>query len=203
MNIEFLITSLVIVVSPGTGALYTVSAGLSGGIRAGLVAAVGCTLGIIPHMIAATTGVAAVFHSNALAFEGLKYAGVAYLLYMAWNTLREQGAFQVEGSQAPQPALRIVRKAILINLLNPKLPMFFLAFLPQFIAVNDASPLTRMLVLSAIFMLMTLVVFAFYGAFAAFMRGHLLSRPDVLGWLRRAFAASFVALGVKLMLSRR
>ena len=203
MNIEFLFTSLVIVVSPGTGALYTVSAGLSGGIRAGLVAAVGCTLGIIPHMIAATTGVAAVFHSNALAFEGLKYAGVAYLLYMAWNTLREQGAFQVEGSQAPQPALRIVRKAILINLLNPKLPMFFLAFLPQFIAVNDASPLTRMLVLSAIFMLMTLVVFAFYGAFAAFMRGHLLSRPDVLGWLRRAFAASFVALGVKLMLSRR
>src|SRR6185437_3531809 len=102
MNIEFLVTSLVIVVSPGTGALYTVSTGLSGGIRSGLVAAVGCTLGIIPHMIAATTGVAAIFHSNALAFEGLKYAGVAYLLYMAWNTLREQGAFQVEGHQATQ-----------------------------------------------------------------------------------------------------
>lgn len=203
MNIEFLVTSLVIVVSPGTGALYTVSTGLSGGIRSGLVAAVGCTLGIIPHMIAATTGVAAIFHSNALAFEGLKYAGVAYLLYMAWNTLREQGAFQVEGHQATQPSLQIIRKAILINLLNPKLPMFFLAFLPQFVAANEPAPLARMLVLSAIFMLMTLVVFAFYGAFAAFMRGHLLSRPDILGWLRRAFAASFVALGIKLMLSRR
>ena len=151
MNIEFLMTSLVIVVSPGTGALYTVSAGLSGGIRAGLVAAVGCTLGIIPHMIAATTGVAAIFHSNALAFEGLKYAGVAYLLYMAWNTVRERGAFQVDGHQAPQPALQIVRKAVLVNLLNPKVTLFFLAFLPQF-TTHDAGPAqlrTEMLALGA------------------------------------------------------
>jgi threonine/homoserine/homoserine lactone efflux protein len=203
MSIEFLITSLIVVVSPGTGALYTVTAGLSRGVRAGLVAAFGCTLGTIPHMLTVITGLAAVFHTSTLAFEILKYLGAAYLLYMAWNTLKDRSILQVNSDDAPQSPLKIVSAAILINLLNPKLPIFFLTFLPQFVRTDDPSPLSRMLMLSGIFMLMTFVVFAFYGAFSAFVRGHVLSRPNILMWMRRGFAAGFVALGVKLAFSKR
>ena len=87
MSIEFLITSLIVVASPGTGVLVTLAAGLSRGTRAAVVAAFGCTLGIVPHMLAAITGLAALLHTSALAFQAVKYAGVAYLLYMAWSTL--------------------------------------------------------------------------------------------------------------------
>ena len=89
MTLAFLVTSFIVVASPGTGVLYTLAAGLSRGSRASIVAAFGCTLGIVPHMAAAIMGVAALLHTSALAFQLFKYVGVAYLLYMAWNTLRE------------------------------------------------------------------------------------------------------------------
>ncbi len=202
MNIDFLMTSLIVVASPGTGALYTIATGLSRGVRAGLVAAFGCTLGIIPHMLAAITGLAALFRTSTLAFEIVKYLGVAYLLYMAWNTLKETGPLQVQEEIDKRPPLKIITSAILINLLNPKLPIFFLAFLPQFVSANDPSTVSHMITLSEIFMLMTFVVFALYGTFAAFMRGHVLSRPEVLVWMRRGFATGFAGLGLKLALSQ-
>src|SRR5438067_13908916 len=96
MSIEFLLTSLIVVVSPGTGVLFTLAAGLSRGSRASIVAAFGCTIGIVPHMAAAIMGLAALLHTSALAFQIFKYLGVAYLLYMAWSTLREHGALRVE-----------------------------------------------------------------------------------------------------------
>lgn len=201
MSPAFVLTSLLVVASPGTGVLYTVSTGLSRGARASLVAAIGCTLGIVPHMTVAVLGLAAVFRSSAFAFELLKYLGAAYLLYMAWTTLRDRSAFDPTRQMVAKSPLSIVVSAILLNLLNPKLPIFFLAFLPQFIAKNDLSPVTRLLELDAIFMLMTLVVFAIYGVFASFMRTRVLARPKVTMWLRRVFAAGFVALGLKLMLS--
>jgi len=201
MNAAFLLTSLLVVASPGTGVLYTVSTGLSRGARASLVAAIGCTLGTVPHMTVAVLGLAAVFRSSAFAFELLKYLGAAYLLYMAWTTLRDRSVFDPNQKLAAKSPLSIVVSAILLNLLNPKLPIFFLAFLPQFIAKNDPSPVTRLLELGAVFMLMTLVVFAIYGVFASFMRTRVLARPKVTMWLRRVFAAGFVALGLKLMLS--
>lgn len=201
MSPAFVLTSLLVVASPGTGVLYTVSTGLSRGARASLAAAIGCTLGIVPHMTVAVLGLAAVFRSSAFAFELLKYLGAAYLLYMAWTTLRDRSAFDPTRQIVAKSPLSIVVSAILLNLLNPKLPIFFLAFLPQFIAKNDPLPVTRLLELGAIFMLMTLVVFAIYGVFASFMRTRVLARPKVTMWLRRVFAAGFVALGLKLMLS--
>lgn len=203
MSPEFLLTSLIIVASPGTGAIYTIAAGLTRGSRASIVAAVACTLGIVPHLVAAMMGLAALLHASALAYEVVKYAGVAYLLYMAWQTLREQGALKVETRADPRSALRVLVDGILINLLNPKLSIFFVAFLPQFIAANEASPLLRMLELSGVFMAMTFVVFAIYGLFAAAMRDKVISRPAVMAWMRRVFAAAFVALGAKLALSER
>jgi threonine/homoserine/homoserine lactone efflux protein len=201
MNAEFLLTSLLVVASPGTGVLYTVSTGLSRGARASLLAAIGCTLGIVPHMAAAVLGLAALFRTSAFAFELLKYLGAAYLLYMAWATLRDRSALDPSQEIAPRSPLRIITSAILLNLLNPKLPIFFLAFLPQFIAKNDPSPVTRLLLLGAVFMLMTLVVFALYGVFASFMRRWVLARPQVTMWLRRVFAAGFVGLSLKLIFS--
>jgi threonine/homoserine/homoserine lactone efflux protein len=201
MNAEFLLTSLLVVASPGTGVLYTVSTGLSRGARSSLMAAIGCTLGIVPHMAVAVLGLAAVFRTSAFAFELLKYLGAAYLLYMAWTTLRDRSALDPSQKIAARSPLRIVTSAILLNLLNPKLPIFFLAFLPQFIAKNDPSPMARLLTLGAVFMLMTLVVFAVYGVFASFMRTRVLARPQVTMWLRGVFAAGFAALGLKLMLS--
>lgn len=203
MSIEFLITSLVVVASPGTGVLVTLAAGLSRGARASVVAAFGCTLGIIPHMLAAITGLAALLHTSALAFQVIKYAGVVYLLYMAWMTLREGGALTVEAEGAPKSDAQVVLSAILVNLLNPKLSIFFFAFLPQFVGVGEASPLAAMLELSLAFMLITFVVFVGYGVFAASVRDHVVSRPQVLAWMRRTFAAAFVGLGAKLALTER
>jgi threonine/homoserine/homoserine lactone efflux protein len=203
MSIEFLITTLIVVVSPGTGALYTIASGLGRGGRASLWAAFGCTLGIVPHMLAAITGLAAILHTSALAFEIIKYLGVAYLLYMAWATLRETGALNVEGSQATKPVGKVIAESILINILNPKLSIFFFAFLPQFVPSAAPNAVPRMLELSGVFMAMTFVVFAAYGLFAAAIRGHVISRPAIMVWMRRTFAGAFVLLGAKLALTER
>jgi threonine/homoserine/homoserine lactone efflux protein len=203
MSIEFLVTSLIVVASPGIGVLYTLTAGLSRGGQAGIIAAFGCTLGIVPHMAAAAMGLAALLHTSALAFQLLKYLGVAYLLYMAWNTLKEHGTLKVEKEIGPASARQVIVSAILVNILNPKLSIFFLAFLPQFVSADELQPLAQMIELSAVFMVLTFVVFAGYGLFAAAIRGYIVSRPLVLTWMRRAFAGAFAALGVKLALAER
>ncbi|MGH8877637.1 MAG: LysE family translocator [Stackebrandtia sp.] len=203
MSIEFLLTTLVVVVTPGTGVVYTLAAGLSRGAKASLVAAVGCTLGIVPHIVAAITGLAALLHASATAFQVVKFAGVAYLLYMAWATWRDRGALTVEGDKAPRSSLKVIGSGILVNILNPKLTIFFLAFLPQFVPAGQPGAVPRMLGLSAVFMLATLVVFALYGVFAAAVRQHVISRARVMNWLRRIFAGSFVALAGRLAFAER
>lgn len=203
MSIEFFITSLIVVISPGIGVLYTLAAGLSRGSRASVVAAFACTLGIVPHIAAAVLGLAALLHTSALLFQALKYAGVAYLLYMAWQTLREQGALSVREEVGLHSTAELVNTGILINILNPKLSIFFLAFLPQFISVAEPDPLARILELSFVFMVMTFAVFVAYGLAAAAVREHVISRPRVLAWMRRAFAGAFAALGAKLAFAER
>ena len=203
MTLTFLLTSLVIVATPGTGALFTIAAGLSRGARASLVAAFGCTLGIVPHLAAAVTGTAALLRTSGVAFETVKILGVIYLLYMAWSTWRDTSALSVTSGSDPRPARRVVASAVLVNLLNPKLTLFFFAFLPQFVPATDPHALSRMLVLSAVFMLMTFVVFAGYGVFAASVRTHLIDRPRVVDRLRKVFAASFAGLAVKLATTDR
>jgi threonine/homoserine/homoserine lactone efflux protein len=203
VSLEFLITSLIVVASPGTGVLFTLAAGLSRGSRAGVIAAFGCTLGIVPHMAAAILGLAALLHTSALAFQTLKYLGVAYLLYMAWDAVRAGGTLSVERAVDARSSARVIVTAILVNVLNPKLSIFFLAFLPQFVDHDESSPLAAMLVLSAVFMAMTFAVFAVYALFAAAVRERVVESPRVLAWMRRSFAAAFVALGAKLAVAER
>jgi threonine/homoserine/homoserine lactone efflux protein len=203
MSLEFWITTFIVVASPGTGAVYTIATGLGRGGRASVLAAFACTLGIIPHLVAAMMGLAALLHTSALLFDLVKYAGVAYLLWMAWQTLREKGAMKISGDDTARSAGRIMFDGIALNLLNPKLSIFFVAFLPQFMSKDAASPLVEMLLLSGVFMGMTFVIFAIYGLFAAAMRDHVISRPRVMAWLRRSFAAAFVALGARLAVQER
>jgi threonine/homoserine/homoserine lactone efflux protein len=203
MSFAFLLTSFIVVVSPGTGVLYTLASALKGGARAAVAASIGCTLGILPAMLAAMVGLAAVLHTSALAFAALKWLGVAYLLYMAWQTLRERGALSIELRQDGAAEARVIVRGILVNIVNPKLSIFFLAFLPQFIPGDEIHPVARMLELSATFMLMTFVVFALYGLFAAKVRDHVVSRPSVMAWLRRVFAGGFALLGAKLAFAER
>lgn len=203
MSIEFLLTTLIIVASPGTGVVYTLATGLSRGSSASIAAAFACTLGIVPHLIAALTGIAALLHTSALLFDMVKYAGVAYLLWMAWQTLKQRGTMRIETEAAPRSVRQILVDGIVLNLLNPKLSIFFVAFLPQFIAANEPAPVTRMLELSSVFMAATFLVFAIYGVFAALMRDQVIGRPRVMTWFRRTFAAAFVALGARLALTEK
>lgn len=198
MSLAFWITTVVVVATPGTGALYTIAAGLSRGSRASILAAFACTLGIIPHLLAAITGLAALLNASAVAFSVVKYLGVAYLLYLAFLTWRDKSPLVADENATPLSPWRVIRQGVLINLLNPKLTIFFFAFLPQFVRPGRADTIPQMLLLSGMFMLVTFVVFAAYGMFAAAVRSRVLQRPKVVTWMRRSFAAAYVALAARL-----
>ncbi|WP_134764953.1 LysE family translocator [Nocardioides sp. 1609] len=203
MSLAFLLTTLVIVATPGTGALYTLAAGLTRGGRAAVLAAFACTLGTVPHLVAATTGLAAVLHASGVAFATLKYAGVAYLLWMAWSTWHDTGALAVEEDRRPVSRRRVIGEGVTLNLLNPKLTIFFFAFLPQFVPAGSPDAVPHMLVLSGIFMAVTFVVFAAYGIGAAAVRDRVLARPRLVNRVRKAFAATFAVLGARLAVESR
>jgi threonine/homoserine/homoserine lactone efflux protein len=202
ISMQFLITAIVVVLAPGTGVLYTLALGLGQGARAALWAALGCTIGIVPHLAAATLGLAAVLHSSALLFQIVKILGVLYLLYLAWQALRSGGALSISAEAKAQSPLRIAQRGALINILNPKLSVFFLALLPPFLSGDPASATTEMALLGAVFMVLTFGVFVLYGYFAAQARQFILGSETVLKWLNRGFAGIFAALAARLAVER-
>lgn len=211
MSLEFLLTSLVVVLLPGTGVLYTLAIGLGRGFKASIAAAFGCTLGIVPAALASIVGLAALLHTSALAFQLIKYLGVIYLLYMAWKILHDKGLMEVPESDVPENDItgnkdkaglvRVATNGTLLNILNPKLSLFFLAFLPQFVSPDTLYPTASLIGLALVFMAMTFVVFVVYGAFAAYARDYVIQRPSVMRWIKRSFAGVFGFLGVKLAFS--
>lgn len=203
ITLEFLVTSLIVVLIPGTGVIYTVSTALVQGRAASVHASLGCTLGIVPHLAATILGLAAVMHASALAFQVLKVAGVAYLFYVAYATWRDTAAFSVDRSVSRARPAGIVAKGFLLNILNPKLTIFFLAFLPQFVEPGALQPLVQLLTLSGIFMAMTFAVFVVYGLVAHAFRRHVIESASVQRWLRYGFAAAFAGLGAQLAASER
>lgn len=202
MSLQFLLTAFVVVLAPGTGVIYTLAVGLGRGRSAAVWAALGCTIGIVPHLLAATLGLAALLHTSALLFQVVKFAGVAYLLYLAWQVLKSDGALTVGAEHRHEPGMRTARRGALINILNPKLSVFFLALLPPFLSGNPASATLEMVGLGAVFMVMTFAVFVLYGVFAATARRRLLGNETVLTWMNRGFAAIFAALAVRLAVER-
>lgn len=200
ISIEFLITSLVVVLIPGTGVIYTVATGLVMGKRASSIAAFGCTMGIVPALLASTFGLAALFHTSALAFQLLKYLGALYLLYLAWQMWRSASPITVEEEENRLSYYQIGTKGFLINILNPKLSIFFLAFLPQFIPADSGNALPDMLALGGIFMLMTFVVFVIYGFLAGSFRQFIVRSEQASIRVQQVFASCFACLGLKLAL---
>lgn len=203
MTLEFYLTTLIVVASPGTGAIFTIAAGLARGPRAALVAAFASTLGVVPHILAAMLGLATLLHASALAFDIVKYAGVAYLLYMAWQEWRNRGLLTVDAAQAAPDTRKVLIDGILLNILNPKLSIFFVAFLPQFMDPNRGDAMMQMGVMSGIFMLATFLVFAIYGVLAGTMRDKVISQPHIVQWMRRSFAAAFGLLAARLAVQER
>lgn len=198
---EFLVTSLIVVLMPGTGVIYTVSTGLFVGRRASVAAALGCTAGIIPHLTASIFGLSAILHMSAVAFQCVKFAGAGYLLFLAWSMWRETGGIQFDSPSTRRSLYQIALRGFLINILNPKLSIFFLAFLPLFVSPGTTSPLFEMFLMSLIFMAMTFVIFVLYGISANGVRGKVVHSPRLIVWLQRSFAAIFAALGVKLAMT--
>lgn len=200
LSTEFFITSLIVVLIPGTGVIYTISNGLFLGWRASIFASIGCTTGIIPHLLATIFGLATLLHISAVAFQVVKFIGVAYLFYLAWSMWKETDSLklQEQDSSKKVKAQDIILKGFLINILNPKLSIFFLAFLPQFVAPDSTTPLLNMFILSITFMVMTFIVFVLYGVFAGSLRGLILQSPKIVKRIQRSFALSFAALGTKL-----
>ena len=195
---EFLIAAFLVVLIPGTGVLYTVATGMTRGMAASVWAAVGCTFGIVPAIAAAFLGLSTILHAGALAYTVLKYAGAAYLIYLAIQIWRDRGPISFT-RDVPASAWQIARTGCLINVLNPKLSVFFMAFLPQFIdpalAINP-----QIAAMSAAFMVMTFAIFLVYGATATAL-GELLRRPAVGTWIRRGASGAFAGMGARLALS--
>jgi threonine/homoserine/homoserine lactone efflux protein len=198
ISLQFILTAIVVCIAPGTGVIYTLASGLGQGRRAAIAAAIGCTIGILPHLAAATLGLAALLHTSAILFQVVKFAGVAYLLYLAWQALKSDGALAVGGAATAQTSVRIAYRGALINILNPKLSIFFLALLPPFLSGDPATVTGEMILLGSIFMALTFVIFVLYGIFAAFARTWLLQSQTVMRWLNRSFAAIFATLGLRL-----
>lgn len=203
ISIEFLITSLVVVLIPGTGVLYTVATGLFVGKRASVLAAFGCTLGIVPALLASVLGLAALFHTSALAFQVVKYMGVAYLLYLAWQMWKSSSPLSIGNNGSSVSYKSIAIKGFLLNILNPKLSIFFLAFLPQFVPENTDVALFQMLILGGVFMLMTFAVFIVYGCLSSGFSQLIVNSQKASTIMQKSFAASFAGLGVKLAFSER
>lgn len=202
ISLQFLATAFVVVIAPGTGVVYTLALALGRGRRAALWAALGCTFGILPHLLAAALGLAALLHTSAVAFTVVKWAGVAYLLYLAWQALREGGALSISAEASSTPGPTIAWRGALINILNPKLSVFFLALLPPFLSGDPSRATLEMATLGGIFMAMTFAVFVLYGIFAAAARRWLLGSERAMAWLNRSFAGIFAALAGRLALER-
>ena len=201
MSVEFLLTSLIVVVLPGTGVLYTIAIGLGRGFKASIAAALGCTFGILPAALARIIGLSALLHTSAVAFQVIKYLGVLYLFYMAWSILKDESTMDASDDRSRKSLRSIALTGTLINVLNPKLSLFFLAFLPQFISVNAPNATVELSLLAVVFMVMTFLVFVGYGAFASAARRYVIGRPTVMVWIKRVFAGAFGALGAKLAMS--
>lgn len=203
MSLEFFVTALIVVLIPGTGVVYTIATGLARGRAASVAAAFGCTFGIVPHILASVLGLAAILHTSAVLFQGLKYAGAAYLIYLAFQTLWEKGPISFKSDGVKRSLWGVARTGTLINILNPKLSIFFLAFLPQFVSLGSEFAVWQMLGLGGIFMVMTFVVFVIYGFFAAWAGKKVLGSARIMGWMRRTTALVFGGLGLRLAFAER
>jgi threonine/homoserine/homoserine lactone efflux protein len=200
----FVGASLALLMTPGPAVLYIVTRSIGRGRRAGLVSVLGICTGTLVHVVAAALGLSALLVSSALAFNIVRWLGALYLVVLGIRTLLDRDGLSIDvADQGTDDLHGVFMQGVIVNVLNPHTALFFFAFLPQFVSTEEPHALSRMLELSGVFMLLTFVVFLGYGVFAASVRNHIISRPRVLTWMRRSFAAAFAGLGLKLALADR
>jgi len=200
----FLGASMALTLAPGPDNIFVVTTGITRGRRAAIITALGMVSGISVHTLAAAAGISAIFYSSTLAFRTVKFAGAAYLLFLAWKALRERGPL---GSPAAQTSRlsggALYRRGLLMNVLNPKVALFFLAFLPQFTTPAETSLGLQMVWLGALFMLQAAILFTAIGYFSGRLGEFFLGRPRVARGFSWVAASIFASLGVRLALTER
>jgi threonine/homoserine/homoserine lactone efflux protein len=196
----FLAASIAITAAPGPDNLQVLARGISQGRAAGLVAALGFAAGISFHTTLAALGVAALLKSSAVAFEAVKLAGAAYLIWIGIKAIRSKGLSSAH-ERPSQPLGVVFRQSVIGNLLNPKVTLFFIVFLPQFVNPHGGqSVMLQMFELGGVFMLQTVVVFSVFGVAAGMIGAYLKRRPRVGLWLDRLAGATFIGLGLRVAL---
>jgi threonine/homoserine/homoserine lactone efflux protein len=198
----FLAASALLTVAPGPDIVYVLARGVSQGPRAGVAAALGFATGCIFHTLLAALGVAAVIRSSELAFNAVRYAGAAYLLWIGYQALRHRSAFRLEAAQEARGLAVIYRQAVLGNAMNPKVTLFFLSFLPQFVNTPAGHVGAQMAILGALFMAQTVVIFGAVALFSGWIGARLRRKPAIAGRLNVFAGLTFIALGIRVALPR-
>lgn len=199
----FVVTSIAVILMPGPAMVFVISNGLTRGPKPSISAALGTTTGVFFHMFCAAFGLAVILKTSAIAFTVVKVAGAAYLVYLAIKTLMSKDPLANQLDESSKPGNSIFWQGIFINILNPKLSIFFLAFLPQFIDPALSSATYQTLALGMIFIAMTILIFIGYGLFASLLRKKVLNSPRILKAIKWCFASVFLALGLRLALSEK
>ncbi len=204
--LAFLLTAVMLTATPGPDNLMVLSVGMSKGRRSGIVFGLGCALGCLSHTVLAVIGVGAILAASPLAFTALKWAGGAYLIWLGIQALRHAGAVRIEGgndSQAPVDSLRrTFSKGFVANAINPKVVLFFLSFLPQFVDVSRGSMELQLGLLGLLFTAQAAVLFGLLGYFSGSVGGWINRKPQVGKWLDRLAGTVFIALGVRMIAVR-
>lgn len=201
--LSFFGIAALLALSPGPDNLFVLTQSMVGGRAAGLWVVLGLCTGVIGHTLAVSAGLAAVFAASPTAFLVVKLAGVAYLLYLAWGALRAGQATLDDPPPSRQTGARLYLRGIIMNLTNPKVTIFFLAFLPQFASPERGSIGLQMLMLGILFMLATLMVFSAVAVFSGAVGERLQRSPGVQRWLNRAAGVVFIGLAIKLLTTER
>jgi threonine/homoserine/homoserine lactone efflux protein len=198
----FLCASIALTIAPGPDNIFVISQGITRGRKAAIVTALGMCSGISIHTTAAALGISALFYSSAVAFNLVKFAGALYLLYLAIKTVGSRSSFSL-APKAVLPASALFRRGFIMNVLNPKVALFFLAFLPQFVSPSSGHLPLQMLFLGALFMIQAVMIFSLIGWFSGMIGRHFLSKPYLSRYFDWLTAGIFASLGVKLALSER
>jgi len=196
----FLIAAMTLTLAPGPDNIYVLTRGITQGRKAGLVAAAGFSSGLVFHTMLAVLGFAALIKASPLAYSLLRYAGAAYLVYIGVRTLRSHSAIQLQGAAEPMKLSRIYWQSVIANILNPKVMLFFIAFLPQFVNAGAGHIPAQMLLLAAIFILQALAIFSVVALFSGMVGAFFQRKKSAAATMNRLAGSAFIALGIRIAL---
>lgn len=201
--IGFLSAALLITISPGPDNLMVLSVGVSRGRRQGMAFGIGCALGCLSHTVLAAIGVSALIAASPMAFGALKLVGGAYLVWLGIGALRSRGGARVASTGLPDESLaRLFAKGLVANAINPKVVLFFLSFLPQFVVAERGDASWQTAQLGLLFTAQAMVLFSLLGYFSGAVGAWINRHPGAGMWMDRVAGAVFVGLGLKLIISR-